>query len=40
MHSKCFVRKKVGNGLHEDIVVERRIIFKYFSVKAGHATVD
>jgi len=40
---KCIVsfgRKNEGNRLHEDLVVDGRIIFKNFSIKAGHATVD
>ena len=52
---KCLVsfrRKNEGNRPHEDLVVDGRIIFKYFSIKAGriifkhfsikagHATVD
>ena len=35
-----FGRKNEGNRLQEDLVVDRRIIIKYFSIKAGHATVD
>jgi hypothetical protein len=36
----CFGSNNEGNRLHEDLVVDGRVIFKYLSIKAEYATVD